>query len=410
MTYGNFQHMYVPCITRLQATKSIWSLEGSPKPSRAHAFGHLGFEVGEYVLSHTIIPLTHLPDIPNSWWLKPAAAYRDGIIDETSHGITADDKAAYAIVLTGSCETDLGRDQQIRYTASVNDPGMFRLTKTMLREDPEEKVVRVLRSWKLRSDIAPKAGLRYDGLSVPLLSQQPHSKPANTRDCYSYRILSFSVHLSPPDTWHTAFTLARISSQPSILPILQIPHSDQLDDWKDYQRLRLIDRGDDFEMLREILAHPQRAGEGDGISDGRHGSEDSGYFSRRSSKAVSVGGGMRDPMLVEELEELAEMIERKKDEAAEEAEDEGDGLDDEDDGQKGMTPNTNNNSHLATEISDTEHLTPFTQPAATPSHLHQVPPQSPIGTRFISPRKPAQPRLSADDAVVVGAEYKKAER
>lgn len=113
---------------------------------------------------------TLLPDRFDSWWLKPAAAYRDGIIDETSHGITANESGAYALVLTGSCEMDLGREREIRYQAALNDPGAFRLTKTMLREDPEEKVVRVLRSWKLRSKIAPKAGLRYDGLYVSLLS------------------------------------------------------------------------------------------------------------------------------------------------------------------------------------------------------------------------------------------------
>ena len=107
-----------------------------------------------------------IADVRISWWLKPAAAYRDGIIDETSHGITANENGAFAIVLTGNCEVDLGRDQAIRYTAAVDDPGVFRLTKTMQHEDPDQKVVRVLRSWKLRSKMAPKAGLRYDGLSV----------------------------------------------------------------------------------------------------------------------------------------------------------------------------------------------------------------------------------------------------
>ena len=34
-------------IMKLQEMKSAWSVEGSPRPSRAHACGHLGFEVGE---------------------------------------------------------------------------------------------------------------------------------------------------------------------------------------------------------------------------------------------------------------------------------------------------------------------------------------------------------------------------
>lgn len=71
---------------------------------------------------------------------------------------------------------DLGRDGDIRYKAAINDPGVFKLTKTMLREDPNEKVVRVLRSWKLRSKSAPKAGLRYDGLYVSLSLKRGHTE------------------------------------------------------------------------------------------------------------------------------------------------------------------------------------------------------------------------------------------
>lgn len=59
---------------------------------------------------------------------------------------------------------ELGKNGDIRYKAAVEDPGAFKLTKTMLRADPDDKVVRVLRSWKLNSKLAPKAGLRYDGL------------------------------------------------------------------------------------------------------------------------------------------------------------------------------------------------------------------------------------------------------
>lgn len=97
-----------------------------------------------------------------SWWLKPAAAYRDGIIDKTAHAITADDNGAYAIVMSGGSEQDLKADEQFMYRAALHDPGVFKLTKTMTTNT--EKIVRVLRSWKLRSNLAPKAGLRYDGL------------------------------------------------------------------------------------------------------------------------------------------------------------------------------------------------------------------------------------------------------
>lgn len=250
----------------------------------------------------------------------------------------------------------------------------------------------------------------------PFSIRKPDWTTANTRDCHSYRILSFSVHLSSPNTWHTAFTLARISDQPSLLHALQIPTSDQLDDWKDYQRLKLIDRGDDFAMLREILAQPQGVGEGDAINDGRHGSEDSGYFSRRSSKAVSIGGGGRGSILVEELGELVERVDREddkhEDDEAEEADDEGAGLEDleededEDDGDgKEETINTKTNSDHAMDKDGIAQPTALNQ-TVTPKHVHQALPQTRFGTRFISPRRPAEPRLSsADEAMVAGARY-----
>ena len=148
-------------------------------------------------------------------------------------------------------------------------------------------------------------------------------------------------------------------------------------------------------------------GEGDGANDGRHGSEDSGYFSRRSSKAISIGAGRRDSILLQELGKTVEMIEKeeddKHDEGAEEADDEGASLEDpeekeEEDGAPRVTrPRTKTNSHHAMESNDKEQPPALTQTAATSEHLHHVLPQSRLGTRFISPRKPAEPRLSADD-------------
>jgi len=85
--------------------------------------------------------------------------------DETSHAITADENGAYAIVLSGNCEQNLrSSDDQFEYHALKDEPNGFMMSKTMTRNDPEDKVVRVLRSWRLRSKLAPKAGLRYDGL------------------------------------------------------------------------------------------------------------------------------------------------------------------------------------------------------------------------------------------------------
>lgn len=72
--------------------------------------------------------------------------------------------------------------------------------------------------------------------------------------------------------------------------------ADQLDDWKDYLRLKIMDRGKDFAFLREIVSSPiTDLGEAAGVRDGGYfsrrgsktntdGDEDDGYYSRRGSK------------------------------------------------------------------------------------------------------------------------------
>ena len=226
-----------------------------------------------------------------SWWLKPAAAYRDGIIDMTSQAITADNNGAYAIVVNGSRELNLKPNGTFTYHAALGDPGALKLTKTMTTDTA--KTVRVLRSWKLRSQLAPKAGLRYDGLYDPSL----HSPVLliTTDDPRSYRIESFGIKLLPPEAWHFTFTLSRLPDQPPMSVALQYPMSDQLDDWRDYQHLKHVDRGEDFDMLREILRDPapQVTGELGGEAMER---DDSGYFSRRSSKLSSRIGSIPDTL------------------------------------------------------------------------------------------------------------------
>ena len=246
-------------------------------------------------------------------------------------------------------------------------------------------------------------------------------KSANTRKRHSYRILSFSVYLSPPNTWHTAFTLSRVPTQPSLLSALQIPTSDQLDDWKDYQRLKLIDGGDDFAMLREILAS-EATGDVDSRDDGRHGSEDSGYFSRQGSTAASAGDGRKESFLRKELEELIglENPNEKNDEEAEEADDEGAGLEEDMEDYEFATvsksgrfdakttdPRNHNSAlNLNNDPPSTKSKTILYSTTQTQTQTQTHPPtptspqkhQSHLAPRFISPRRPAAPRISADEA------------
>ena len=61
--------------------------------------------------------------------------------------------------------------------------------------------------------------------------------------------------------------------------------ADQLDDWKDYLRLKIIDRGKDFAFLREIVSTPITE-----LREAAGGARDGGYFSRRGSMSTNTDG------------------------------------------------------------------------------------------------------------------------
>lgn len=165
-------------------------------------------------------------------------------------------------------------------------------------------------------------------------------------------------------------------------------------------------------MLREILSQPQGPGEetgdGRGLNDERHGSVDSGYFSRKGSKAVSTDASKRDAIYVEEMGELGERFGQQNrqdaDEQAEEADDEGAGLEDLDDeetgGAKQQGMNVKGDIKDQARKRDIPHPTSHTETALPLEHTNQTYPQTRMGTRFISPRRPAEARVSADEATV----------
>ena len=82
------------------------------------------------------------------------------MIDDSNDGITANEDGAYAVLMTNGEEIESGREGVVFYKASSNDPGRFPLMKNITSRAP----VRVLRTWKLKSTLAPKGGIRYDGL------------------------------------------------------------------------------------------------------------------------------------------------------------------------------------------------------------------------------------------------------
>ncbi|KAL9580212.1 MAG: hypothetical protein Q9203_006394 [Teloschistes exilis] len=169
-----------------------WSAKAHGDPARAHKEGHCGFQVGD-------------------WWLNCAAACFHGIVDNVQYHITADEEVAYAIALTLDTERDSFQVESFSYAPHSSDSGIFKLMATINGE--QRKVVRVLRSWKLRSPLAPSAGLRYDGL---------------------YRVAGYSVKLEN-DSWRYVFHMKREDDQESLEKVLTIPNADQLDDWEDYE-------------------------------------------------------------------------------------------------------------------------------------------------------------------------------
>ncbi|MCJ1397322.1 hypothetical protein MMC11_000514 [Xylographa trunciseda] len=197
----------VMTVIRPKSTKSSWSVEGRNGPSYAMRTGHNGFNVGD-------------------WWIKPAAAYRDGIIHGSTNGITADVDGAYAIFMTDNEEAETSEENVFRYWASPKDPGCLQLMSNV----HSRELVRVLRSWRLDSRLAPKAGLRYDGL---------------------YRVSGYGVKLKVnvvgEDEWQYTFVLERYRDQVGLDRAICHPTADEMDDWRDYKQTRdsISDDSDD---------------------------------------------------------------------------------------------------------------------------------------------------------------------
>ena len=171
----------------------------------------------------------------------------------------------------------------LRYAAPSRDVGVFRLMNTI--SSSERAAVRVLRSYKLDSPIAPIGGLRYDGL---------------------YRVTSYGISLTPSpllpsgrDEWHYDFTLQREPYQDSLEKALAHPIAEELDDWKVYQRAKAAEMGKasykesrrtEAREMREAIISLQEMIGGLKVNRGLDGAlaaegkmregRDTGYFSR----------------------------------------------------------------------------------------------------------------------------------
>ncbi|KAK3069756.1 hypothetical protein LTR53_011651 [Teratosphaeriaceae sp. CCFEE 6253] len=158
---------------------------------------------------------------PGDWWINTLFAFREGIINgvEAPGGIIADLIGGYALVMTGTSEESSSSPDEFVYRAQNTDRGRYRLTCAT----PDSRhPIRVLRSHTLRSFWAPRAGLRYDGL---------------------HKIAGWTIR-PDPKTREMMYLISfkRLPDQPSMDEVLRRPWTEEVEDYREYKRLRQLAR------------------------------------------------------------------------------------------------------------------------------------------------------------------------
>lgn len=152
-----------------------------------------------------------------SWWINTMFAFHDGIIAHSKNDsrVTNCYEKAYALLLTDSDELDCTDPAHFTYRSTPGDARRYRLCAgTPASRQP----VRVLRSHTLRSFWSPRAGVRYDGL---------------------YKVSGWRITQDPTTkkvVYHISFD--RLPSEPPMGPILNRPSAEELDDYREYKRIR----------------------------------------------------------------------------------------------------------------------------------------------------------------------------
>ncbi|KAK4574942.1 hypothetical protein LTR86_000792 [Recurvomyces mirabilis] len=184
---------------------------------------------------------------PGDWWINRLFAFREGIINhsEAEGGVIADSIGAYAVVLAGSQEKSCFNSSSFIFRPSNNDKGRYRLTSGA----PESRQpVRILRSHNLQSFLAPKAGLRYDGLHK--VSGWSIKRDTKTR------AMVYDIHF------------VRLPDQQPMEEVLSRPWIEEIEDYKEYKRLRQLMKDKKAEAVRPVVgALSTLAGSADGACD-----------------------------------------------------------------------------------------------------------------------------------------------
>ena len=161
-------------------------------------------------------------------------AFHDGIIADTSSnsGVTNCYTQAYALLLADGDELDCSDPAHFTYRSTRGDSRRYRLCAGTLAS---RRPIRVLRSHTLRSFFAPRAGVRYDGL---------------------YKVSGWRITQDPKTkAIHYDIAFDRLPSEPPIGPVLEHPNMEELDDYREYKRIRK-----EIRQHRNLLRHSLRFG------------------------------------------------------------------------------------------------------------------------------------------------------
>ncbi|KAF2104593.1 hypothetical protein NA57DRAFT_70799 [Rhizodiscina lignyota] len=163
---------------------------------------------------------------PGHWWINAMLAFRDGIIDckSTDGGICVDKHGAYAILMKDDDEIASSNPHRFTYRCRPTDKGRYKLTAANFNS---RHPIRILRSHSLSSLWAPRAGVRYDGLYRVKGWRQYIPDKEKTKE-------------NPQLTWEVEFE--REEGQVPMKDVLLSPQAADVDDYREYKRLRRLQR------------------------------------------------------------------------------------------------------------------------------------------------------------------------
>ncbi|KAF6842807.1 hypothetical protein CMUS01_02733 [Colletotrichum musicola] len=170
---------------------------------------------------------------PGHWWLNLACAHRDGILGTAVEKPT---KGRYGVsalpLLTGREEHVRGNLYRYVREGRLSDMHVSLITQVGSQ-------IRILRGYRLKSTLAPQAGVRYDGV---------------------YNIRQYGNKLDiATDTYRLELLIERVGGQRAMEHVQQVPRPSQMDDWQTFKKLeadivrqRMGDNGLlDFKTLKE---------------------------------------------------------------------------------------------------------------------------------------------------------------